>query len=135
MPWKRADRAAAIRVFAAKQGWSQEQKARIAEIEVRAAVRLGELLRETEKQQGARGIGVKVEFPTGTPLADLGVTRKQFHRAQLAASVPAKDREAYIASARDNGERLSLEKAAGGVHAAQLCIMHSGRARLSQKAA
>jgi hypothetical protein len=88
-----SDQAAAIKLFAAKQGWSAEQKAKIAEIELRATVRLGELLKERPKLNGSRGAGKKVEFQQGTPLSDLGVTKKQSHLAQKAASVPEKKRE------------------------------------------
>ncbi len=52
--------------------------------------RMGELLKEMPKAAGSRGIGKKVEFSAGTPLADLGVTKKQSHIAQRVASVPTK---------------------------------------------
>lgn len=71
-------------------------------------MRLGELLRETEKASGAKGIGpIAVPIENRNPtLADLGVSKKQSHLAQKAASVPAKKREAYIA---ENKERHAMK--------------------------
>lgn len=83
------DRAAAIKIIAAKQGWSTEQKARIAEIEVRADRRMGELLAEVKPQEGRPKKNGSHGEPF-SPLATLGVSKKQSHRAQLAASLPLK---------------------------------------------
>src|SRR3990172_7803564 len=70
-----ADQAGAIRLLAAKQRWSHDQQHRIAEIELRATRRLGELLQETPKNVGVRMAGSpkgsiggsQVEPPIDTP--------------------------------------------------------------------
>lgn len=100
-----ADKAATIRLFAAKQGWPAEQRIEIAKYEIQATARLGELLRDMPKQAGARGLpgggtrGSRKEPRVNgeETLAALGVTKKQSHRAQLIASVPNKERLRYIA--------------------------------------
>lgn len=96
-----ADRAAAIRVFARKSGWSEEQRTRIAEIEIRAMVRLGQLLGGNTVPGGNRVRGRKY------PLRSLPeeVTKKQSHKAQLAAEVPTAEREEYI---RENKPKANL---------------------------
>ena len=88
-----ADKAAAIRTFAAKQGWSIEQRAEISEIEIRAVARMGELLKETVVPRGNHGSGTYGAKPSLPP----EVTKRQSSRAQQVASVPAKERERYIA--------------------------------------
>lgn len=105
-----SDKAAAIKLLAAKQGWSKDQKIRIAEIEVRAQRRLGELLAETPKATGTRGqgrppLGGATREPPiqlAPTLADMGISKKQSHVAQAVASVPVADFEGAIAAARDN---------------------------------
>ena len=66
--------------------------------------RMGELLKEQPKAKGTRGQGRPTiggshkEPPNDEPtLADLGITKKQSHVAQLAASVPEKTVERFIA--------------------------------------
>jgi hypothetical protein len=41
------------------------------------SARLGNLLAKVPKQQGARGIGRKVDCPEGSPLSELGISHKQ----------------------------------------------------------
>jgi len=48
---------------------------------------LGKLLKESELQQGSRGVGKKVELPDVTPLSELGVTKKQSSTFQQIASI------------------------------------------------
>jgi len=109
-----ADKAAAIKLIAAKQGWSISEKARISEIEVRATVRLGELLADTERAKGTRN-QLKGRFSGGSPkelpeadhvptLSEMGLTKKQAHVAQRAASVPSKDIERFIAESKKDNE-------------------------------
>jgi N6-adenosine-specific RNA methylase IME4 len=97
-----ADKAAAVRVFAQKQNWSREQRNQIAEIEIRAARRMGELL---------------VEMPTlkpgnpsareGLKLKDMGVSEKQSYNAQRLARIPNDVVEQYIATNK-LADRLSV---------------------------
>jgi hypothetical protein len=55
-------------------------------IRVRAAARAGEMLAQMEKQHGARGLGKKVEFPSGHSappmLKEIGYTAKRSSRNQ-----------------------------------------------------
>lgn len=109
-----ADKAAAIKVYAAKAGWSQREKGRIAEIEVRASVRMGELLKKQPKATGTRGqlrgkdssgatrkVVPEQTVPTNR---ELGITHKQAQVAQRAAEVSKGEREAYFAQ-RGAGEK------------------------------
>ena len=93
-----ADKAAALRKFAGAQGWSVGQRAEISEIEIRAVAKMGELLRETKgisrhggdrKSSRAKGLDQVIVD---------GVTKQQSSRAQQVASVPAREREKYIAA-------------------------------------
>ena len=60
-----------------------------AEIKLLAERRAGELLAGMEKQSGARGVGKKVESHDAIPLLkDMGLTKTQSSRWQLAASFP-----------------------------------------------
>ncbi len=121
------DKAAAIRVFAAKQNWSAEQRTKIAEIETRATVRLGELL----KDEGERRGNQKFRKGTIATNASLGVTKKQSHVAQQAASVPVASREKYIAESAAKG-KLSVT---GLVRLANERKRESKRAKDRQKVA
>jgi N6-adenosine-specific RNA methylase IME4 len=109
-----ADKAAAIRLFARKQGWSVEQRANISEIEIRAVAKMGELLKETEKSGpkysrggGSKGSRREPLLDSPSTLSESGVTKKQSSRAQQAASVPAKERERYIAENKEK-DKLSV---------------------------
>lgn len=90
-----ADKAAALRIYAAKQKWSQRERHRVAEIEVRAGVRMGELLATTPLHKGASE-PKETRFQIGTALADIGVTKKESHVAQRAASVDRGKVDLYI---------------------------------------
>ena len=65
------------------------------EIKLRAERKAGEILRDTPKQAGARGIGKSgIPEENSTPtLADIGVTPKESSRFQKLASIPAEDFE------------------------------------------
>ena len=58
----------AARVYGKQIGATIETQNYAAEIRLRAERRLGEMLKDMPKQQGARGVGKKVEFQNGTPL-------------------------------------------------------------------
>jgi hypothetical protein len=98
-----ADRAAAIKLFAAKQNWSAEQRAKVAEIEIRSVRRLGELLKEQPKNEGGRPVKTgSIREPVSQTIAEQldttpGKAKELSHRAQLAASVPAERVEQFIA--------------------------------------
>ena len=106
-----SDKAAALRKFADAQGWSVIQRAEISEIEIRAVARMGELLKAMPKAKGTRGQlagGSRRAPPADSPtLAESGVTKKQSSRAQQVASVPAKEREKYIAENKPK-DKLSV---------------------------
>jgi len=108
------DRASAIKMFAAKQGWSTKEKTRIAEIELQATARLGELLRDQPKNKGAvpgktgsKGKPVLDSTPT---LASLGVSKKQSQTAQAVASADPARRAAYVAECRESGTLPTVSK-------------------------
>jgi PAS domain-containing protein len=71
------------------------------EIKARAERRAGELLRETTKQAGARGVGKKVESTqvdsTPPTLKSLGVTRDQSSDWQKIAAIPEPEFERLLA--------------------------------------
>jgi len=58
------------------------------EIRLRAERKAGQLLKQKEKQHGARGVGKKVEYHDGTPLSKLGISKKQSSAWQKLADVP-----------------------------------------------
>lgn len=75
------------------------------EIKVRAERRCGELLRDSERNGGAKGVGpIAVErYDTNQPtLADLGITRDQSSRYQKLAAMPEEHFEAAVATAKEN---------------------------------
>ncbi len=97
-----ADKASALKLIAAKQQWSRSEKARLGEIEVRATVRLGELLADAPKSKGGRT--PKTGSREEPVLSDIGLNKKQSHVAQRLASVPKRERDAYIREAVEAGE-------------------------------
>lgn len=110
-----ADKAASIKLFAAKQGWSKREVRRVSEIEVRATARLGELLDGTPKAKGRSGPGrgkagsrAGPAFSDTPTLSDLGVTKKLSHVAQRVATVKPKARERYFAECADNDKQPTV---------------------------
>lgn len=87
------DRAAAIAAYA-RQAKNFELERRACEIRLRAERKGGQLLKQMEKQQGARGNpggrGAKVVASRGTTpqLKDLGITRDQSSNWQKLADIP-----------------------------------------------
>jgi len=94
MWWWRSLPAAAIRILAARQNWSFEQRAEISEIEIVATVKMGELLKATT---GGRGGDRKSSTRRELDLSSSGITKKQSSVAQKLASIPAKQLAKYIA--------------------------------------
>lgn len=107
--------AAAAKVYAKQVDASVETINRATEIRLRAERRLGELLKVTPKNKGAKpgktgskGVPVLDETPT---LADAGISKKLSSRAQKIADVPAADfEEALIVP---EGEELDARKVLG----------------------
>ena len=86
-----------VTIYGKQIGATIETQNYAAEIRLRAERRLGEMLEKMPKQQGARGIGKKVEFPNGTPLIkDQGITKKESSRSQELAAVPEAEFEAAL---------------------------------------
>jgi len=74
-------------VFLRRQEGCEGAAMDAAELKLIAERQLGEVLKEQEKQHGARGIGKKVELHDETPLlADQGITKIESHRWQKVAT-------------------------------------------------
>lgn len=96
------DKAEAMAAYA-RQAKDQDLIQYATEIKVRAERRCGELLRSTEKNKGARGIGTSaVERSDRTPptLSDMGLTRDESSRYQQLASMPDEHFETAVATAK-----------------------------------
>lgn len=112
------DRAAALKVFAARQDWSKREKIRLGEIEVRATYKLGLLLADDPRtgRGGDRRSSAAKELDS---LADdLGVSRerakKVSHIAQQIASIPQAELDAEIKATVEAGK----EPTNAGMHRA-----------------
>ena len=101
------DKAVAMQVYA-QQAKDRELIEHATEIRLRAEIRVGELLRNSDKNKGARN-QLRGDVPVGgraptpptdkTPrLSDLGITKKQSSRWQKMASMPVEKQEAKIAA-------------------------------------
>lgn len=104
------DRAKAIECYMKQSRQSAEAQNQAARIKLFASRRAGELLADMPKQNGARGVGKKVECPEGTPLSDLGISKKQSSLWQSLASIPEETFDAFIEESVEKGELT--EKAA-----------------------
>jgi len=100
------DKAAAVKVYQRQIGAAMEAQQDAAEIVVRATRRMGEMLREMPKNEGAKGIGTSaVAGSNHTPaptLADLGIEKTEAHRARRLAEVPEARIDSYIAKCRED---------------------------------
>lgn len=111
--------AEAALVYAKRVNASQETKDEVAEFLIRAEMKLGELLKTTPMQAGARGKagpgkgkrGAKVEPRLDAPptLAALGIDKKTSARAKMLASAP---NEVEKILANRNGKELNPNKVA-----------------------
>jgi hypothetical protein len=69
----------------------------VAEQKIRTQRILGELLKSTDKQNGARGVGKKVESLPSSPLVtDYGLTHNQSSTFQQIADIPEETFEKFI---------------------------------------
>ncbi len=87
--------AEAARVYAKRAQLGQEAIRHATEIKLRAERKAGEILRETPKNEGAKGVGkgaVIVGDRTPT-LKEIGVTKNQSSRYQKLAALPAPEFE------------------------------------------
>jgi len=90
------------------------------EIRVRAQRKAGEMLAQTEKSEGAKGIGTSaVDSNDRTPtLADMGITKDQSSNWQALASMSEQHFEAAVATAKDTAGEVTkafmLRDARGG---------------------
>jgi MT-A70 len=93
-----ANKAEALRRYAARSRIGLAAQNRCAEIRLRSERKLGEYLAGTPRNSGGRPKPVPLGngFPT---LEDLGITRKLSYRAQRLAAIPAKDFDWYLRTA------------------------------------
>lgn len=69
----------------------------VAEQKLRTQRILGELLKHSEKQNGARGVGKKVDSSPSSPLVtDYGLTHNQSSTFQAIADIPEETFESFI---------------------------------------
>jgi N6-adenosine-specific RNA methylase IME4 len=87
-----ADVAAAQQVYAKRQQLGQEVEDYAHGLKIEALARLGELLRELPKNDGARGIGRSGVPPKNPTLTDLGLDKKTSAVAQQLAALPVETR-------------------------------------------
>lgn len=114
-----ADQAAAVKVYLRQQRAALGAQNDAAEIQLRAGVRVGELLQEqaAQGQRQRRGDAgrAKANAPKAQPerlappptLADLGLERNQAQRFQQLARVPEEKRETFIRAQREGGGELT----------------------------
>lgn len=119
----RVDEAKEIRDWAvalaayARQAKDRELEDRALEIRLRAERRAGELLRDTEKNPGARGNpggrGARIvqshEATAQPTLAELGVSKDQSSNWQRLAATPDRVFESALAAAKKAGERATTD--------------------------
>ncbi len=98
------DAAAAQEVFAKRQRLGEDVIAYAHTIKIRALARLGELLKDLTKNQGAvpgkTGSKGKPVLDTTPTLADLGISKKLAAIAQQLAALPSSTREASRSAKR-----------------------------------
>lgn len=111
-----ADQAKAIELYLRSRNASMESQSDAAEIRLRAERRLGELTRDMPKSRGAAGSGAnqhrgavaKSDRTKNPPtLASQGIDKRDAHKWQQLASIPAKKFDALISETRAKGERLT----------------------------
>lgn len=119
------DKASALKLYA-RQAKNRELEIDAAEIRMRAERRLGEMLQDSPKNVGARGIGVSaIPKWNDTPpkLSDLGIDPKLSMRAQKVAAIPVEKFEGLIGEWRERvnseNERVTATLMAEGTKAEQ----------------
>jgi hypothetical protein len=115
------DQAKAIEAYMKEQEASEDLVRRAGEIQAWAERRLGELLRDEEKNKGGKpaknGLtdtsSSKAQVSTRPSLSDLGICRKLSSRAQTLASIPEKKFEAILA---DQKKELSVGRGSSALN-------------------
>lgn len=93
-----AAKLAAIERYARKQGLDKGRIRRLQKAQRDALIRLGELLAEMDERGQRAGLGDGAKGSKAAPLttlADMGITKKLSHRAQLIARWAKDNRESY----------------------------------------
>jgi SAM-dependent methyltransferase len=102
------DQAEALRLYAKQAGESLELQNQFGELKLLAERKAGKLLSAMEKNQGARGTGVRSQAVTTLPrLKDIGISKMQSSRWQREASVPERVFARHIADVQDKGKELT----------------------------
>lgn len=111
------DKMEALRLYLKQQGEGLDMQNACAEIRLRAARKVGELLKEMPKNEGAKGqlngrdssggFAVKPPEDDAPTLSDLGLTKTQSFRFQAIASIPEEIFEAQIAEATPSKKELT----------------------------
>ncbi len=104
------DKAEAIRGYYQQQKDSLEAQNYAAELKLRAERKLGEMLKETPKQHGARPADMGLQSATPSSLSDLGIEKTQSHRWQKVASLPEAVFEEKIEETKQAGEELTTAR-------------------------
>lgn len=135
------DKAEAVRTYAKQAGLSQDIVNDAAEIKIRAEYKAGQLLREMEKNKGAKGqlrgkdsSGGHTMLPPedNTPkLSDLGVSKNESSRWQMLATIPAEDFEEKLRDERVAVRELTtngmLRQAKANQHPTQVVVRGNQR--------
>jgi hypothetical protein len=101
------DKVEAISHYARQQQYGLEIANDAVEIRLMAERRLGELLKDMDKQHGARGRRAELHDVTPPVLEDLGISKIQSHRWQQEAALPEDAFQTYVANARARGDELT----------------------------
>lgn len=101
------DKAEAMRAYAKQVGESLEVQNNICEIKLRAERKMGEMLKEMPKQQGARGVGKGVGLHDVTPLKDIGIAKHESSRYQKIAELPKEKFEEIIEETKEAEKELT----------------------------
>jgi len=106
------DKAQAIQVFLRRQEGCEEAAMDAAELKLRAERKLGEILKEQEKNPGQLKKGrespqLHDETTVIPTLADQGITNIESHRWQKVADIDEPIFEKYLADSRDRGENVT----------------------------
>lgn len=110
----------AIEVWVKAEKKDAELQNLVAEQKLRTQRILGGLLMESEKQNGARGLGSnqhrKVELPNETPpkLEEMGITKKESHVFQQIAKIPDEKFEAFIQEKKSAVDKAVAELTTAG---------------------
>jgi site-specific DNA-methyltransferase (adenine-specific) len=103
------DVADAVQAYTRQAQLSFEIQNEAAELKLRAARRLGELLANMPRNAGARGRGVRSHDGTALTLAELGISKNQSSRWQAVAALPEPDFDRHLFETRRERRELTTE--------------------------